>query len=489
MKKMLTTLLISAVFLTANAKAENLNERVGVYAWGQLADSSDPLVTAIEDARILGAGKITRKSISPYWDPRGANTGGSQFLPLYQKMHRSDYWEFFNAFSVVMITAYDAASYNARYRLLNRLQPQGFSAQGSKQNETAGAALTLTQAEPRGYRLLTLMNNGEAQTLLDDAYSEFQRFAFNLACEIPNGTFIISNWEAENDVGSHNEEGWKRYVAYIQARLDGITAGRTDALNAGCRGKVYSTFEFANIKALGGGWDVDTYRPSGITFAPQLRGLDFLSYSAWSSIGYNYQIKHIRLSFQEAIRNIKLFAHENGITERLVIGEFGELWDLWPTAERTQAMIDTALSEGVEYMFNWVLYDQPGSGVWQDGVWYDQSHFGKLFQDRTLTPQGAAFQNSLVSGVLLYGSPCEIGESENSCTTTIYYRIPDDGRTYYAWTNHEEPWVHATVSGGGEFPITLRRNETSYIRILYWDGGEQWSGRNIDVAGVDISPQ
>jgi hypothetical protein len=43
----------------------------------------------------------------------------------------------------------------------------------------------------------------------------------------------------------------------------------------------------------------------------------------------------------------------------------------------------------VEYLFNWVLYDQPGD---KDEWGRDASHFGKYRLDRMLTPQGKAFQ-------------------------------------------------------------------------------------------------
>jgi hypothetical protein len=60
-----------------------------------------------------------------------------------------------------------------------------------------------------------------------------------------------------------------------------------------------------------------------------------------------------------------------------------------PRAERLKAIVDVSIEEGVEYLFNWVLYEQPGE---TDEWGRDASHFGKFFLDRTLTPQGRAFQ-------------------------------------------------------------------------------------------------
>jgi len=51
--------------------------------------------------------------------------------------------------------------------------------------------------------------------------------------------------------------------------------------------------------------------------------------------------------------------------------------------------VDASIDAGAEYLFNWTLYDQPGE---KDEHGRDASHFGKLFLDRTLTPQGKALQ-------------------------------------------------------------------------------------------------
>ena len=48
-------------------------------------------------------------------------------------------------------------------------------------------------------------------------------------------------------------------------------------------------------------------------------------------------------------------------TSRLIIDEFGEYWGMYPRSERLKALVDASLDSGVEYLFNWVLYDQPGN--------------------------------------------------------------------------------------------------------------------------------
>jgi hypothetical protein len=61
-----------------------------------------------------------------------------------------------------------------------------------------------------------------------------------------------------------------------------------------------------------------------------------------------------------------------------------------------RALVDASIDNGVEYLFNWVLYDQPGN---KDDKGRDASHFGKYALDRTLTPQGTAFRSWFRAGL------------------------------------------------------------------------------------------
>ncbi len=120
--------------------------------------------------------------------------------------------------------------------------------------------------------------------------------------------------------------------------------------------------------------------------------LDYLSYSAWWSIAWDLDAGNVKIPFREGIRIVRRFAEKTGLPQRIIVGEFGEYWDLYPTAERLQAIIDASIEEGVAFLFNWVLYEQPGE---KDEWGRDASHFGKYFLDRTLTPQREAFQRWL----------------------------------------------------------------------------------------------
>ena len=95
-------------------------------------------------------------------------------------------------------------------------------------------------------------------------------------------------------------------------------------------------------------------------------------------------------SFGWGIHILRDFLTQKKLPSRLIIGEFGEYWNLHPNSERMKALVDACISGGVEYLFDWVLYDQPGK---TDDHGRDASHFGKYTLNRTLTPQGRAFQS------------------------------------------------------------------------------------------------
>jgi|GEM_PF-2454427 len=306
-------------------------QKVGVYVWGRVASG---LAGAAADVKRLGADQVVRVFIGPgaQWDPPGQPANE----PLDVKLQRLDYREFIDSFPVVMITAYDVASF-ARYK------------------EAPLDQETLTRTR-----------------------DEFRRFTVELSRH--PGRRILSNWEFENDCLPDN---WAGCIEYYQARLDGIRQGRSEANALGYPGEILTAFEFTILPDFGG------KRSGLVDAAPQLKGVDMLSYSAWWSIGHDLTAGLMHESFKEALRRIRATADERGLARRIIIGEFGEYWDAHPNAERLKAVADACIYRGVEYLFNWVLYDQPGQ---KDEWGRDASHFGKYRLDGALTPQGEAFR-------------------------------------------------------------------------------------------------
>ena len=346
---------------------EQVRQRLGVYVWGRVPD----LAVAATDAARLGTRNAVRAFIGPWSDNPPYRI---DLRPLAQKLRSPGYQKLFRDFPVIMLTAYDSVSYAREYGAVSSAKSAASAAE--RKNGHAAHPSSMVAKD------LASMSAAEQQKFLSGVQQEFQQFSFELSKH--DRTFIVSNWEAENDVPDANT--WPAFTRYLQARLDGIAAGRAEARAKGYPARVLTAFEFTIVPGFAG-------RPSGLVeIGAKLHGVDYLSYSSWWSIGAELDAEGLRKSFRYAIGLIRRFAQQSALPERLIIGEFGEYWNQHPNAERLKAIVETSIDEGAEYVFNWVLYEQPGE---RDEHGSDASHMGKYFLNRTLTPQGKAFQEWL----------------------------------------------------------------------------------------------
>jgi hypothetical protein len=316
------------------ASPADYRQRVGVYVWGKTGGG---LEAAAADLKRLGADRVVRVYIGPNasWDPQPNDDS-----PLDVKVRRADYRAFLASFPVVMLTAYDSASFE-KYKW------------GSLDRQRLAATK-----------------------------DEFRRLTLELA-KTP-GRKIISNWEFENDC---HADQWTACGEYYQARLDGIIQGRKEAKALGAPGEILTAFEFLVVPGFQG-------KPSGLVeVGAKLKGVDFFSYSSWWSIAWDHDAAAVYKDFAYLAHLLRDFTAERKAPAHWIIGEFGEYWDQHPKAERMKALMDASLDNGFDYLFDWVLYDQPGS---KDDHGRDASHFGKYTLDRMLTPQGKAFQSWFV---------------------------------------------------------------------------------------------
>jgi hypothetical protein len=352
----------------AAATPEQIREALGIYVWGNVPDLS----VAVDDARSIGADHAIRAFIGPWSDTPPYH---DDCRPLTVKLSDAGYRKLIQEYQVIMLTAYDSFSYTREYGEADT--PTELMARAA----TVSAALRPNHGKIENpslgiVRHLAKISRRESDEYLQHVKQEFSDFAFALGQF--NRTFIISNWEAENDVP--DIAYWPWFRRYLQARLDGIADGRIRAAKGKLPGRIFTAFEFTIIPGFAG-------KDSGLErIGMQLGGVDFLSYSAWWSIGSDFDAATMKASFHEAIGRIraKLEAHQ-----QLIIGEFGEYWNEHENAERQRAIVDTAIDEQVKYLFNWTLYDQPGE---HDEHGQDASHFGKFTQARELTPQGEAMK-------------------------------------------------------------------------------------------------
>jgi hypothetical protein len=349
------------------ATPEQIRQRLGIYIWGRVPD----LVAAASDAARLGTRNAVRAFIGPWSDNPPYRI---DLRPLAQKLRSPGYQKIFQDFPVITLTAYDSVSYAREYGAVSSAKDAATTTE--RKNGHAAHPSSMVAKD------LASMTTAEQRKFLSAVQQEFTQFSFDLSKL--DRTFIVSNWEAENDVPDARD--WPAFTRYLQARLDGIAAGRAAARAQGYPARVLTAFEFTIVPGFAG-------RPSGLVeIGAKLRGVDYLSYSSWWSIGAELDAQGVSKSFRYAIGLIRNFARQSSLPQRVIIGEFGEYWNDHPNAERLKAIVETSLDEGAEYVFNWVLYEQPGE---RDEHGSDASHMGKYFLNHRLTPQGKAFQEWL----------------------------------------------------------------------------------------------
>src|SRR5581483_3191064 len=122
---------------------------------------------------------------------------------------------------------------------------------------------------------------------------------------------------------------WDTYLLYLQARLDGIAAGRRQALRLGFPAHVFSAVEFMHVRP---GWTDPRMaalprRNSGLDAALHLVGVDYLSYSAWDSIYHTPNRSYTPARLREAFAGIREQCLQSGNPCQLIVGEAGYLRD------------------------------------------------------------------------------------------------------------------------------------------------------------------
>jgi hypothetical protein len=86
--------------------------------------------------------------------------------------------------------------------------------------------------------------------------------------------------------------------------------------------------------------------------------------------------------------------------DKIVVGEVGTLRNLDPQSELLGSAAWESLRQDAQYVINWVLADQPGEGVTVDGVFYDQSQWGKYDAAGAITSQGLDVAGWYAGGIL-----------------------------------------------------------------------------------------
>jgi hypothetical protein len=334
-------------------------DRLGIYFWGEFPSASaDSLSIASTDIVSLGIHAV-RTAISPSWDPQPGRFGDQDLQPLDRKIYRPDYLAFLTGknHSVVMITAYEPES-------VDRLHPGNMK-----------------------YRNRELFTEDAWHAYLAEVREAHRRFAIELMVlssqtKVP---YIVSNWEAAHDFPRPFDWTSGAAIEYYQARLDGLCAGRLESQSAGIAGTLFTAFEFVFLHEGGPDSSHLDRVPAGQVSdfragVAGLRGVDYWSYSYWSSM---YEIPDSATSVDYNGRSVRqAFATMRAGCPgcEFLLGEVGYLHSQPEFTAAFRCILQESLDAGARYIFVWVLYDQPAQ---------DLPAFGAFTLDRRITPLGS----------------------------------------------------------------------------------------------------
>jgi hypothetical protein len=348
-----------------------LADHLGFYHWGSETPRSIQEGTqAVSD---LG-GKIIRIALSPAYpsDYRGASGSCLTGFSLTQLAQLPDIQRAFDNPQITtwMLTAYDGTSLGdcVHHRYLT---PGFYTPAARRQLVDEYRDFTLYLYEryhDTGKQFLISNWESDNDVYCGSAWLYTLNQDFREACD-----FNYPNWYGGNQGPRDSLEGLK---LWFQARYEGIQKGRERARKLKLRGiKVWFAPEILSVHLL-----ANAGFPSVLyDILPQVT-MDAVSYSSYESIS---QTDPTALP-----RDLDTIRDTTG-AQSLILGEFG-----FPRSDgqetQTVARIDRVISEalawGVEFLFDWNLYDQN-----------DTDSFGMFDGQGTMTALGHYYQTCFAS--------------------------------------------------------------------------------------------
>lgn len=333
---------------------QSLNPDLGVYIWGKQYDSSGngPIVDAVNFAAAKGFQSI-RLALSPrsgidYGFSNSCDTNDS----LTQIASGSQFQQALSnpAITTIMLTAYDHTTFSdcLTEKFLN---PSFYTATNTAAVELEYQNLTayLYQKYAGTNKTFIISNwEGDNQLYCGDAYD----YATNSATASACNQKYASEYNGNATVASSTQG----MIDWLNARDAGIAAGRAAAVAQGLTGvSVYSAAEFNIVHALhDNGYASVLYNVlPALTAKP-----DYISYSSYESI--NTTAPGVALG-----QDIPAIEGAAG-TSKLIIGEYGynqtQVGSSTALADMKQ-VVGTIKQSEVPYSFAWQLFDQTPAGM------------------------------------------------------------------------------------------------------------------------------
>ncbi len=348
-----------------------LSSRIGVYHWGPERPDAhgNPVVSGVEFAAQRGFKTIRLPFSANHYTNYGIS---SACFPNFTLTNLAATEEMRAAFSnpqisTFILTAYDGATFG--------------------------------DCHAKKYMTPSFFNAANTE-LVEREYKDFVLYLYQLYQD-SGKTFIISNWEGDNDVycgsaygyainygtptstretcnanypsiysgNSQPQDSLQAMKLWFEARQRGIQAGKAEALGNGLSGvNVYHAPEFNIVHLLkDGGLKSVLY-----DVLPNISS-DMVSYSSYESVN-----KPDPASSLSA--DISLIRSITG--REVIVGEFGfdrNEWGEEAAEERLKKTADALINSGASYGIIWQLFDQPG----QTFGLFDQKGEARLYKGLT----------------------------------------------------------------------------------------------------------
>ncbi|MGI8742678.1 MAG: hypothetical protein ACR2NN_08920 [Bryobacteraceae bacterium] len=371
MRRITAVLYIGLVCAAAGTPAHTGNT-IGLYHWGGTFSKS--MSQGIEQIAALGV-RNARVSLSAryYADYNISSTACYQNFSLTDAARLPDVKRAFDNpnIDVIMITAYDGVTF--------------------------GDCQTHRYLSPRFY-------TPENTAAIVQEYSDFTLYLYQ-TYQGTHKRFIISNWEADNDVYCGRAWGYATFQAvrascdatyalayggnatpqdsleglklWFMARQRGILEGRNRAAALGIGGapRVYFAVEFCMVHALR-----DAGLKSVLYDVLPFVTFDYASYSAYESINRPDPVASL-------VADLNLLRDVLG-SNSIILGEIGfspSQLGFDAAIAHTNEVIEAATAWGVSYMFQWHLFNQ---GTQDDFGLYDcngqATPFGNYYAGKAL---------------------------------------------------------------------------------------------------------
>ena len=234
--------------------------------------------------------------------------------------------------------------------------------------------------DPRfGTYLLTVFTpgaewkNGFSSTEYRNSKIQILRLGEYLLSQFAGKTFILLNWEGDNDLGAPPAEApaWEGFTRWIQSRADGVRLARTRRPDSSAR--LYSGLEFNLVERDGVRCGDQEVRCVIDSVAPRVT-VDYYSYSSWQTLSVKLDKppgslkEKLDSDLRFALARVRSGRSEVG-EANFLLGEFGfarTLFGECPAADYLRELVAAFEAPG-SFRISYAIFWQALDNRWKFG--------------------------------------------------------------------------------------------------------------------------